>query len=243
MTCSICHEPYFQYCARGSTSSAAADKVQRPAALGCGHTFHKNCVEDWFRSSCMQRCPQCKVVHVGPVTVLFIDIDDEDYEASQNAKGFYSGGCSRHDNADVRQLAWDINTLHFSDEGRDYHVMCELARRNQELEDANMDLEEDLEEAHRTMANETSALDAELDDMAHELERQGRLHRRTEISLLESAESLRREKERTARLENRLETMQALVHRLRDNNFNMRHALAAKGEEIRSYQSRHGFTF
>ncbi|KAJ2062861.1 hypothetical protein GGI17_002146 [Coemansia sp. S146] len=250
MVCPICHEPYFKTLPRDATTrgsaSSTAGTAQRPVALGCGHTYHKNCIEDWFESSSMQRCPQCKVHHSGPPTVLFIDVDEEDCEAGRSAKSQPNARSvvnNRRDSADVGQLARNINRMHFNDEDRDYHVMCELARRVQALEDTNMDLEEGLEEALRALHDEMEARGNEFDELEDEFEGQRRLQRRTNTLLQESNDSLRREKEHTARLESRLEAVNAQATCLRDNNFNLRQALEAKSKELRKYQEQYGYMF
>ncbi|KAJ2807186.1 hypothetical protein H4S07_003642 [Coemansia furcata] len=250
MVCPICHETYFgappkDLPTRGSTSSTTSI-AHRPVALGCGHAFHKNCIEDWFESSRMQRCPQCKVHHVGPPTVLFIDIDEEDYEAGPSTRGQSNTNSivqSRRSNADIRQLVRDINRMHVNDEARDYRVMCELASRNQALEDANMDLEEGLEEALRSLYTEMETRESEVDDLIHELEGQRRLQRRTDTLLQESNDGLLYERENTARVEKKLEAVKALATRLRDDNSNLRHTLEVKNREIREYQSQFGYNF
>ncbi|KAJ2739413.1 hypothetical protein GGI20_006110, partial [Coemansia sp. BCRC 34301] len=135
---------------------------------------------------------------------LYIDIDEEDYEASRKDDGqssTRSGSYSRRGNAAVRQLTCDIGTKDYVEDGRNHHVMRELARLNQELETANMHLKDDLERTRRAMANEATAMDAEMDELAIELDVQRRLYTETKILLAESFESLQREKERTARLE------------------------------------------
>ncbi|KAJ2493544.1 hypothetical protein IWW37_000410 [Coemansia sp. RSA 2050] len=241
MVCAICHESFLKPLSRRSTpahasASSAASHAQRPAALGCGHTFHKSCIEDWFASSRMQRCPQCKVLHSGSPTVLFIDIDEEDYDDGRAA------GSSCREDADVQQLAWDINRMHFGDESCDYRVMCELARRNQLLEDANMDLEEDLEETLCSLYSEMESREDKVDELTHELERQRRVQRRTSALLQESSECLQREREHTARLESRLEAVKAMATRLRENNLWMRKALEGKLRETRKHQAQHGYS-
>ncbi|KAJ2697488.1 hypothetical protein H4218_003916 [Coemansia sp. IMI 209128] len=230
MVCAICHESYLKSSSRRSTptrapTSSAASHAQRPAALGCGHTFHKSCIEDWFESSRMQRCPQCKVLHTGSPTVLYIDIDEDG------------------DDADVRQLAWDINRMHFGDESCDYRVMCELARRNQLLEEANMDLEEALEETLCSLYGEMESREDKVDELTHELEGLRRMQRRTNALLQESNECLEREREHTSRLESRLEAVKGVATRLRENNVGLRKALEAKLRETRKHQAQHGYNF
>ncbi|KAJ2743245.1 hypothetical protein GGI20_003903 [Coemansia sp. BCRC 34301] len=262
MTCSICYQPYFPFTpkdahTRGSTG-LVVDTAHRPAALGCGHTFHEECIEEWFKCDHTRRCPQCKAVHASKVTVLYIDIDEEDYEASRSVDGLSNmrpGSYGRRGNADTRQLAWDINDAYYDKMGRDYHVICELARRNRELEAINMDLEEELEEAHRSLVYETAALNDKLDELTLELDIQRRLHRQTEALLDERYESLRREKEilecrrrekecldsmryereRADWFESKLETMQALVHRLLGNNSSMQDTMIALSKEMNEY--------
>ncbi|KAJ2072389.1 hypothetical protein IW146_000413 [Coemansia sp. RSA 922] len=250
MVCPICRESYFKALHRGASTrgspGSTAGTEKRPVVLGCGHAFHKNCIEDWFESSSMQRCPQCKVFHKGSPTVLYIDVDEEDYKAGRSTKiqqPNMRSAYNRRDSADVRQLAWDISSMHFDGEARDYHVMCELTRRNQELEDSNGYLEEGLEEALRALHDEMEARGNEFDELEDELEGQRRLQRRTNTLLQESNDCLRREKEHTTRLESRLEAVNAQATCLRDNNFSLRRALEAKNKELRKYQEQYGYMF
>ncbi|KAJ2345590.1 hypothetical protein GGH91_002485 [Coemansia sp. RSA 2671] len=173
----------------------------------------------------MQRCPQCKVLHTGSPTVLYIDIDEDG------------------DDADVRQLAWDINRMHFGDESCDYRVMCELARRNQLLEEANMDLEEALEETLCSLYGEMESREDKVDELTHELEGLRRMQRRTNALLQESNECLEREREHTSRLESRLEAVKGVATRLRENNVGLRKALETKLRETRKHQAQHGYNF
>ncbi|KAJ2607208.1 hypothetical protein H4S08_004905 [Coemansia sp. RSA 1365] len=77
MVCIICYESIFKAATSGSIP--VRGRVDNPpAALGCGHAFHKQCIEEWFRSSERSACPTCHKVHYGTVLKLFIDIDEND---------------------------------------------------------------------------------------------------------------------------------------------------------------------
>ncbi|KAJ2709033.1 hypothetical protein H4R19_004453 [Coemansia spiralis] len=67
MVCVICQE---------SVAKAATAPSPAVSALGCGHTFHGKCIEEWFRSSERCECPMCHRVHYGKPIALFIELDD-----------------------------------------------------------------------------------------------------------------------------------------------------------------------
>ncbi|PIA14622.1 hypothetical protein COEREDRAFT_10219 [Coemansia reversa NRRL 1564] len=80
MVCIICYESIFK--TSTSSSTPVRERVDNPpAALGCGHAFHKQCIEEWFRTSERSTCPTCHKVHYGTVLKLFIDIDENDITA------------------------------------------------------------------------------------------------------------------------------------------------------------------
>ncbi|KAJ2078499.1 hypothetical protein H4R24_004440 [Coemansia sp. RSA 988] len=94
MVCIICYESIFKAPASNSVSARGANNP--PAALGCGHTFHKQCIQEWFGTSERSACPTCHKLHNGPVLKLFIDIDENDITAeparSQTAASSNCGG-------------------------------------------------------------------------------------------------------------------------------------------------------
>ncbi|KAJ1901042.1 hypothetical protein LPJ66_001051 [Kickxella alabastrina] len=77
MVCTICHDPLL--CAdttSGTESAVRTPSENRPVALGCGHTYHKVCIETWINGSSMAYCPVCHKLHIGQVLSLFIDPED-----------------------------------------------------------------------------------------------------------------------------------------------------------------------
>ncbi|KAJ2730655.1 hypothetical protein IW152_005087 [Coemansia sp. BCRC 34962] len=176
MACSICQESYFKAPpkrsrARGSASSAASD-AHRLAALGCGHAFHKKCTDAWF----------------------------EDYEAGRGGKSSTKNkGKSQRTthtsencpcgNAELHQLAWGMVSMNIDNKDRNFYLMCELASRNEELEDINACLQEELDDAYHALDAESSD-DDEVGELATELAEQHNLSRQAEESLQEKTESL-----------------------------------------------------
>ncbi|KAJ1907186.1 hypothetical protein GGI09_003980 [Coemansia sp. S100] len=245
MVCSICQESFFKAPpkrgrARGSTSSAARNE-HRPAALGCGHTFHKKCINAWFVSSGAQLCPQCKVAHTGPATVLFIDLDDEDFEASKGkpkSTARTSNNCPCG-NAEMRQLAWSMVSMNIDNKDGDFYIMCELASQNEELENMNATLQEELEDAYHAL-NGGKSDDEELDELAIQLAEQCNQSRRAEASLQEKTESLWLAQEQLSQLEVKVATLETLSGRHRIHIANLQWALSDRKKEIGEYQSRYG---
>ncbi|KAJ2862366.1 hypothetical protein GGH94_004304 [Coemansia aciculifera] len=133
-----------------------------------------------FVSSEAQLCPQCKVVHIGSATVLFIDLDEEDFEASKGAKNKAkskstartSDNCTCG-NAEMRQLAWGMVSMNIDNKDSDFYIVCELASRNEGLEDINSTLREELEDAYHAL-NGGKSDDEELDELAIQLADQSR---------------------------------------------------------------------
>ncbi|KAJ2335967.1 hypothetical protein GGI00_001086, partial [Coemansia sp. RSA 2681] len=60
-----------------SSSASAPSKVNRIAALSCGHTFHLECVEEWRSRVASLNCFLCNIRHIGPIIPLFIDFAEE----------------------------------------------------------------------------------------------------------------------------------------------------------------------
>ncbi|KAJ2487678.1 hypothetical protein IWW37_005134 [Coemansia sp. RSA 2050] len=229
MACSICQESYFKAPpkrsrARGSASSAASD-AHRLAALGCGHAFHKKCTDAWFGA------------HIGSAAVLFIDLEEEDYEAGRGGKSSTKNkGKSQRTthtsencpcgNAELHQLAWGMVSMNIDNKDRNFYLMCELASRNEELEDINACLQEELDDAYHALDAESSD-DDEVGELATELAEQHNLSRQAEESLQEKTESLWLAQEQMSELENKVATLETL-------------ALGDRKKEIGEYQRQYG---
>ncbi|KAI7821788.1 hypothetical protein BX661DRAFT_216766 [Kickxella alabastrina] len=81
MVCLVCFESLFKV--QGS-DVFFVDKNhmlgERPAALSCGHVFHKDCVEEWLNVSATKTCPFCSELSTNIAQPLFIDIEEYDVE-------------------------------------------------------------------------------------------------------------------------------------------------------------------
>ncbi|KAJ2454179.1 hypothetical protein GGF42_003664 [Coemansia sp. RSA 2424] len=183
MVCSICQESYFKLPARrrggGRPTNAGrgGGVAHRPAALGCGHAFHKRCIETWFESDTTRSCPQCKVSHHGPVTVLYIDIDEEDCEASRRVRdgsGAQSSG-SRSE-GDMKQLAQQMLSMSIHDKSAEYFMIAGLLEQLNELKNGSFRsqrLEDELDDARLEALFErgrASEAEAARDELERELE-------------------------------------------------------------------------
>ncbi|KAJ2060385.1 hypothetical protein GGI17_003758 [Coemansia sp. S146] len=148
MVCSICQESYFKAAAgpsggrRPTNATAGGSTAHRPAALGCGHTFHKQCIEQWFENNYSKSCPQCKVSHRGPVTILYIDMDEEDYEASKKSKVRFS---SNRSDDEMKQLAQKMLSMNIQDKSAEYYMIGSLIAQIAELKQGNS-----LSQRHKT---------------------------------------------------------------------------------------------
>ncbi|KAJ2757256.1 hypothetical protein GGI19_000190 [Coemansia pectinata] len=174
MVCSICQESYFKAAAgpsggrRPTNATAGGSAAHRPAALGCGHAFHKQCIEEWFENDYSKSCPQCKVSHRGPVTILYIDMDEEDYDASKKSKVRFSN--NRSDD-EMKQLAQKMLSMNIQDKSAEYYMIGSLIAQIAELKQGNALSQRhkaELAEARLKAENERKRADKaedELDDL------------------------------------------------------------------------------
>ncbi|KAJ2838833.1 hypothetical protein FBU31_000827 [Coemansia sp. 'formosensis'] len=153
MVCSICQDSYFKAPVvqrggrRSTNASAGGSTAHRPAALGCGNAFHKVCIEQWFDNDNSKSCPQCKVSHRGPVTMLYIDMDEEDYKASRRSQS-----SSNRNEGEMRQLAQGMLSMNIQDKSAEYFMIADLLRQNRELiSGTNGRMREELAEAKRQL--------------------------------------------------------------------------------------------
>ncbi|KAJ2403239.1 hypothetical protein GGI23_000108 [Coemansia sp. RSA 2559] len=87
MVCIVCYDSLFGPGRRSTTShrlTSAAQSRRQPAALNCGHAFHKGCIDRWFSTSETRACPLCHKAHQGPALVLYIDADESEGNNSQS---------------------------------------------------------------------------------------------------------------------------------------------------------------
>ncbi|KAJ1785052.1 hypothetical protein LPJ59_006226 [Coemansia sp. RSA 2399] len=92
--------------------ASAAQSRRQPAALNCGHAFHKGCIDRWFSTSETRACPLCHKAHQGPALVLYIDADE-------------SEGSGSSSNNSQPQSATSSSSLSTANQMLDIHRLCE----------------------------------------------------------------------------------------------------------------------
>ncbi|KAJ2812941.1 hypothetical protein H4S07_001039 [Coemansia furcata] len=246
MVCAICYEPYFKALpksvpGRESASSAAAS-LYRLATLGCGHVFHKKCIDAWFATNTAQRCAQCNVVHVGPPTVLFLDKDDDDDTTKMGARGKaeeknkgLGGDFPRTE--DMDDLALAMASMGIYNRGGEYYVATKLTRQNIELESRINELAEELEETNRSLEiGQNLREEDDVNNLKLELEEERNLRRRSDNGVRMLFACIQHELLEVARLSSenkKLKELHSLVARLR-------RMLASSKQIISAYEDRFG---
>ncbi|KAJ1907187.1 hypothetical protein GGI08_008192 [Coemansia sp. S2] len=208
MVCAICYEPYFKALPKSipgrEAASLATAALYRLTTLGCGHVFHKKCIDAWFASNKAQRCAQCNVAHVGKPTVLFLEMDDDDNKASKGSK---DGGQNSSDdprgNSDMHELTMGMACVGIYNKSGEYYVTANLAKHSMELEARNNELVRELEEVNNLLEIERSNREEDdVDNLKLELEEERNVRRRKEDSLRTMHIHLQRELLEVARLSN-----------------------------------------
>ncbi|KAJ2488761.1 hypothetical protein IWW37_004564 [Coemansia sp. RSA 2050] len=138
MVCSICQESYFKAPAEPGgarrTVRTGASTAHRPATLGCGHAFHRQCIVQWFENDYSKTCPQCKVSHHGPIITLYIDLDEEDYDVSK-LSGALSSGQLRED--EMKQLAQKMLSMNIHEKSAEYFMIGSLTKQIAKLKQSS----------------------------------------------------------------------------------------------------------
>ncbi|KAJ1947217.1 hypothetical protein GGF37_000605 [Kickxella alabastrina] len=94
----------------GSQSAVRTPSENRPAALGCGHTYHKVCIETWFNGSSTEYCPVCHKLHIGQVLSLFIDPEDVQVSAKPQQQPAVASSSRSNTNSGIVGGAQMIHT-------------------------------------------------------------------------------------------------------------------------------------
>ncbi|KAJ2695650.1 hypothetical protein H4218_005136 [Coemansia sp. IMI 209128] len=246
MVCAICYEPYFRPLPKSKpgceSASSAAASLFRLVALGCGHVFHKKCVDSWFASNKARRCAQCNVAHAGTPAVLYIDMDDDDCvavkstlkkdEASKKSTGDSSSG-----KTNMQELALGMSCMGIFNKSGEYYAASNLAKHNSRLEKANSELATELEEASRSLDIErTLREDENADHLRLELREERNVRQKKETALRKMNVYLQHELLEVARLSkenNKLKEQTRVIDKL------MRE-LEANSEVIDAYEDKFG---
>ncbi|KAJ1924912.1 hypothetical protein GGI09_000817 [Coemansia sp. S100] len=78
MVCVICFDTLFPTAVEDDSHAANTPaEPSRIAALGCGHTFHLECIKSWETRMAAIACPMCNVPQVGTIIPLFIEYDGD----------------------------------------------------------------------------------------------------------------------------------------------------------------------
>ncbi|KAJ2103406.1 hypothetical protein IW146_008879 [Coemansia sp. RSA 922] len=78
MVCVICFDTLFPTAVEDDSHAANTPaEPSRIAALGCGHTFHLECIKSWESRMAAITCPMCNVRQVGTIIPLFIEYDGD----------------------------------------------------------------------------------------------------------------------------------------------------------------------
>ncbi|KAJ2238043.1 hypothetical protein H4R99_000594 [Coemansia sp. RSA 1722] len=108
MVCIICHESVLV--PNSSSANSVTSRDDHPAALSCGHTFHKLCIEQWLSISHAAGCPICHKMHTGSVITLYIEVEDAQLPAvTSTVNG--TRVCRRRKPRDVEHLIGEFESL------------------------------------------------------------------------------------------------------------------------------------
>ncbi|KAJ2007983.1 hypothetical protein GGI04_001307 [Coemansia thaxteri] len=170
----------------------------------------------WFRTDDSWRCPQCNTEHDGPVTILYLDIDDEDLAVGRNTGTQQDSG-----DADMRELATRMLNMNIVGKSVEYYMIADLLKKNEDL-------------ARGTNNGELERLRTEL-----AAERERALRAEEEAS--ELAEELRVKEDDAVWASDRIAELEVLSDRHRENINGLQRSLENKKALINDYEDRYGY--
>ncbi|KAJ2067286.1 hypothetical protein GGI13_000744 [Coemansia sp. RSA 455] len=211
MVCAICGDSYFK--PGPARKRRAKVDGHLPVALSCGHTFHKRCANMHFNEC--DYCPTCDYYNDGSYTILYMDIDMDDSDAIR-------GPLRSHTSNDMDDLARDLMGVSIQDKSVEYTIIADLLRQNEELRSTTHSGRE-LAEAKRQLSIERERAD------------------KAERDLDAVSESHRIQLDRADWLDIRVEELERLSDRHRENIAGMQRSLQSKKELISEYEERYGY--
>ncbi|KAJ2716411.1 hypothetical protein H4R19_000670 [Coemansia spiralis] len=138
-----------------AVAARAAENMPRnpPAALGCGHTFHKDCISRWFEQAVGARCPVCQERHTGAAIPLFIDIDDDEVTALYRRRNLVAGDVGQVDEMLARLALGDNADVSAATRAAVAQIVAGNAALQEQVDDQEEQIHR-LEEAAEARANE-----------------------------------------------------------------------------------------
>ncbi|KAJ1719528.1 hypothetical protein LPJ53_005720 [Coemansia erecta] len=162
MVCTICYDSLFKQPVKNNNNNnnnrrRNTGQGHRPAALSCGHTFHKGCINRWVSSSSSYNCPICGVFAETDPTVLFIELGEEDAKHivsdNANAGNSSNSSSSSSSNNGGRSKPADIDDLV-------EHITRMSLREKRESEKREADIESKL----KAVEEELRSIKTQLND-------------------------------------------------------------------------------
>ncbi|KAJ2367756.1 hypothetical protein H4S02_010222 [Coemansia sp. RSA 2611] len=228
MVCSICQESYFKSPAesggarRTARNATWASTAHRPATLGCGHAFHRQCILQWFENDESRACPQCKASHRGPIITLYIDLDEEDYDVSKRSRGQPSGPLREEE---MKQLAQKMLSTNIHEKSAEYFMIGSLTKQLAELKQSG--------QASQRQRDELAAVRSQLEAERRRAERAEAANEELKSELLLKNTSLDYNRNEVSRLN-------TLSERHRNHINNLVRGLESKKGLLEWYQLRYG---
>ncbi|KAJ1719530.1 hypothetical protein LPJ53_005722 [Coemansia erecta] len=236
MVCVVCHESVLV--SKSPLATAAASRIScRPAALGCGHTFHKECIDTWFRTSRNSSCPICHAPHAGPVLSLFIELDDAEQSPSarmpRSARSDVSSNASTRGpgtrrGRNVDDLASDLESLSIEEEGDRYMLDFyggDISFMHAVHDNHVSTLYEEISELEETMADMLHDHDTEMDAIKESMAALNEQVGTKDRMLANINAKLEDEKARNAQLAGEIERLRVLSDKHRTHISSLQRAL------------------